>query len=119
NSTWNELSNECNFNDEIINKADEDNACFHNIPGWRPKYKHYTTWAEAYEKGKACQIMQQTCSAKNKCSGHGTCTKGNCTCDKGWKGEKCDEVAKTCLNNCSGHGQCSDEYGTCDCDIGW
>lgn len=56
------------------------------------------------------------------CSEHGECNaKGQCTCDKGWKGDKCDRYG-ACPNNCSDKGACiGDKIGdpVCKCETGY
>ena len=51
----------------------------------------------------------------NKCSGHGTCHNGTCTCLPGYYGEDCSRLA--CPNRCSSHGICN--AGACVCYAGW
>jgi len=47
----------------------------------------------------------ENCS--RQCSGHGSCSKGYCTCDLHWRGKYCS--LSLCPNNCdaaSSHGSC-------------
>lgn len=46
------------------------------------------------------------------CSNHGYFSKGNCHCDVGFSGEKCEII--NCPLNCSGNGKCTGEKCLCD-----
>lgn len=59
------------------------------------------------------------------CSGHGSCTGADvCTCNSGWTGPKCEQIA--CFGTpaanlsevCSSHGKCTGP-DTCSCSTGW
>lgn len=65
----------------------------------------------AEEVGEA----EQAAGCGNNCSGHGTCTRNGCLCNRGWTGSTCN--SPTCPNNCSGNGACL--YGNCFCETGY
>ena len=47
----------------------------------------------------------------------GTCAEGQCFCDLGFSGPKCDRVVKKpCPNSCSDVGYCDERTGTCICN---
>ncbi|XP_017848030.1 attractin-like protein 1 isoform X2 [Drosophila busckii] len=55
-----------------------------------------------------------------ECSGHGTCSDGDCLCDPMYRGEACEVAA--CPNNCTearGHGICKLEQERCECAEGY
>ncbi|XP_030564001.1 attractin-like protein 1 [Drosophila novamexicana] len=55
-----------------------------------------------------------------ECSGHGTCSDGDCLCDPMYRGEACNVAA--CPNNCSearGYGICKIEQERCECNDGY
>lgn len=49
------------------------------------------------------------------CGEQGHCEGGQCVCQEGWTGNKCNE--KLCDPRCTEHGQCRN--GTCLCIQGW
>lgn len=54
------------------------------------------------------------------CGPNGTCIFGECDCDEGWSGERCDQstVADPCEDiDCGPNGDCVD--GQCECDEGF
>ena len=59
-------------------------------------------------------------SCDKECDSHGTCTHGQCKCNKGWRGVKCETVG--CPGegtDCSNHGVCLSATQECDCFKGW
>lgn len=61
--------------------------------------------------GEACEKDQ----CRNKCSGHGTCSKNGCMCDQGWKGDDCS--IPTCITPCPVNAKCIN--GQCVCNEGF
>ena len=64
------------------------------------------------------------CSQSCSCD-HGGCNpvSGNCTCDRGWKGQRCDQVCSNCGQPCPpcfhGNGSCDQVSGKCLCFPGY
>jgi len=63
-----------------------------------------------------CEMIDHLCEP-NPCMNGGECSKGVCTCPKGYKGDKCqiDELCPT--DTCKNFSHCS--QGVCTCAKGW
>ena len=65
--------------------------------------------------GPDCSQPVGVC-APDTCGAHGTCRNGQCFCDLGWSGKRCD-VANQCNDNCNDRGLCL--HGRCHCYPGY
>jgi hypothetical protein len=65
--------------------------------------------------GPDCSEAVGVCEP-DTCGAHGTCRHGQCFCDLGWSGDKC-EVANACVDNCNERGLCL--HGRCHCFPGY
>ena len=64
-----------------------------------------------------CVILTVT-GCPNSCFQQGTCVGGKCVCDKGWKGNSCEQYTCEELNNCGFGGYCAGP-NICRCYQGW
>jgi syndecan 4 len=65
--------------------------------------------------GRDCaEVESDPCGADLKCGGNGRCQHGQCYCDLGWSGDRCETRAES-VNGCSGHGLF--KWGKCWCDM--
>mmetsp|Transcript_21183 Transcript_21183/g.55798 ORF Transcript_21183/g.55798 Transcript_21183/m.55798 type:complete len:117 (-) Transcript_21183:3010-3360(-) len=62
---------------------------------------------------QASQYDMDICGLSTSCVA-GLCHKGECICDPGWSGARCD--TQRCSSDCSGRGACLN--GTCACKYG-
>jgi len=67
--------------------------------------------------GRDCaEIESDMCGLDLKCGGNGRCQFGQCYCDLGWSGDRCETKTES-INGCSGHGLF--KWGRCWCDKYW
>ena len=67
--------------------------------------------------GKFCRLQNDTCLAQ-KCANGGVCTPfGDCLCEKGFVGKRCEHSAK-CRNDCNRRGVCLRD-DVCNCRPGF
>ena len=65
--------------------------------------------------GADCSKTEGECDA-DTCGHHGTCRNGQCFCDLGYSGKRC-EVANQCVDACNARGFC--QHGRCHCYPGY
>lgn len=63
-------------------------------------------------RGEACELQA---GCVGGCGPHGSCHAGQCACDAGWSGTRCQ--TRSCIGGCGGHGRC--DGGVCQCFNGW
>ena len=67
-----------------------------------------------------CDACHTGLECDSECDGHGQCVGGVCSCNKGWRGNKCETVGCPGVGvDCSGHGVCLAVNQECDCYTGW
>jgi hypothetical protein len=65
--------------------------------------------------GPDCSKTEGECT-RDTCGHHGTCRNGQCFCDLGYSGKRC-EVANQCVDACNQRGFC--QHGRCHCYPGY
>jgi len=63
----------------------------------------------------------QACGTDGRCSGHGRCADGRCSCEPGFSGATCATACAGLTEDgvfCNGAGACRDD-GSCKCDTGF
>ena len=65
-----------------------------------------------------CHNCSTGLSCNIECSGHGSCTDGECVCDVSWRGSLCELPGCPGTSDCSNHGSCNSATHTCICNPG-